>query len=110
MGASETLEITLPGAKGYMVVGVCGSDCTNLDLFLSNSEGKEIVKDDGDDDVPVLDLNVGGKMTYSLRITMATCKASSCLYGFEVYAKTIGVLRDAPSALLRTRVANSSSW
>lgn len=102
-GASETLEIILPGAKEYMVVGVCGTDCTNLDLFLSNSEGKEIVKDDSDDDVPVLDLNVGGKMTYSLRITMASCKASSCLYGFEVYSKTIGVLRDSPSALLRMR-------
>ena len=90
-GASQNLDITLAGSREHVVVGVCDNACTNLDLYLRDDEGKEVAKDDSDDDVPVLDVSVGGSATYHLRVTMKSCGVPVCLYGFGIYSKTVGV-------------------
>lgn len=85
-GSSDSWSFTLPGGTSYKIVGVCDNDCEDLDIRVSI--GDEVVAEDIlDDDVPIVNFTAKGETRYSVRVTMATCKADPCFWGIAVFYK-----------------------
>jgi hypothetical protein len=84
-GDSETITVTLHGGIDTYLVGICDSDCEDLDLTLYDPRGNELVSDVLKDDVPMLELTPSGTGIYRLKITMADCNTDPCYFGVQVY-------------------------
>ncbi len=85
-GASDSWSFTLPGSTSYKIVGVCDNDCEDLDIRVSI--GDDVIAEDVlDDDVPIVNFSAKGETRYSVRVTMATCKADPCFWGIAVFYK-----------------------
>ena len=85
-GASDSWSFTLPGGNSYKIVGVCDNDCQDLDIRVS--VGDDVVAEDVlDDDVPIVNFSAKSETRYSVRVTMATCKADPCFWGIGVFYK-----------------------
>ncbi|HEU4885363.1 MAG TPA: hypothetical protein VFT45_24155 [Longimicrobium sp.] len=82
-GVSDEVELQLT-AGSYLIVGVCDTDCSDMDLLLSQN-GTELASDFEMDDTPVLAVQVPAGGTFSLRVDMATCTAGPCRYGVGVF-------------------------
>jgi hypothetical protein len=85
-GASDSWSFTLPGGTSYKIIGVCDNDCADLDIRVSI--GDDVVAEDIlDDDVPIVNFTAKNETRYSVRVTMATCKANPCFWGIGVFYK-----------------------
>lgn len=84
-GVSDAWTLTLPGGT-YKILGVCDNDCDDLDIRVSIGEtvvGEDVL----DDDVPIVNFTGKGEQRYSIRVTMASCKADPCFWGIAVFYK-----------------------
>jgi hypothetical protein len=70
---------------------ICDDDCTNLDLFAYDAEGKELDTDDWDDNAPSLEIqsifDTGSKARprpMTVEVRMVACKADACAWGARV--------------------------
>jgi hypothetical protein len=81
-GAESTLTVSLKGDKTFAFVGMCDGDCSNVDMYVSDSKGKLVDSDEEDDDFPIVVVNGGG--TYKVRVVMKACK-SECGFGVKTY-------------------------
>jgi hypothetical protein len=86
-GADESLSVDLRGGNSYIVIGVCDSDCDDMDLVLSDAAGNEIDSDYEMDDVPMVAAEVARNGTYRLTVSMPSCSIEPCGYGIAVFAQ-----------------------
>jgi hypothetical protein len=84
-GESKTVTVNLKGASGYGIIGVCDTDCGDLNLNLINANGDEADSDVKDDDLPVVVTADSG--SYTLKISMVKCKVAKCRYRIVAYGK-----------------------
>ena len=84
--ASESVSITLPPGREYILLGVCDNDCLDLDLAVS-SGGIEIASDTTTDDWPLLEVTPTGSSSYSVNVTMYDCSTPNCGYQLTVWRK-----------------------
>lgn len=85
-GDATLMTFALDPTKGYMVYGVCDTDCSDLDLFADDSDGEEFDRDERDDDSPmifVLPGEAGDSLT--IRSAMSGCYADTCVMAVAVY-------------------------
>jgi hypothetical protein len=86
-GASYSHSIRLNGGTSYQLVGVCDNDCSDLDLRLFDSAGREVDSDLLTDDTPVVSVQPRRTGTYTVRAIMTTCSQEPCRYGIGVYGR-----------------------
>jgi hypothetical protein len=86
-GASETLTIRLGGGMTTQLVGVCDTDCSDMDMRLSDADGDTIDVDVLDDDAPIVSVTPGKNGVYTLEVQMVTCKEEPCRYAVQQYIK-----------------------
>ena len=86
-GRSDYITINLRGGVSYGIVGVCDSDCRDLDLHLYNSSGNRIDYDTQSDDTPIVTVTPYRSGTYQVRVNIANCRSSLCYYGVGVFAQ-----------------------
>jgi len=86
-GATTTVQIPLQGGREYQIMGVCDTDCSDLDLRLYNPAGTEIDSDLLEDDAPIVSVESARAGTYTVRVLMAACSEEPCRYGIGVYGK-----------------------
>ncbi|MEN3747971.1 hypothetical protein TPR58_12415 [Sphingomonas sp. HF-S3] len=84
-GGSKTFKLTLAGDGPYAVIGMCDTDCEDVNLVISDASGAEVDKDVETDDAPIVLLEKPG--TYSVRIDMKACKTDSCDYGMRAFTQ-----------------------
>jgi hypothetical protein len=84
-GGEETVSVSLTGGGQYQVIGVCDTDCSDLDIHLIDSNGNEVDKDLLKDDFPIVGTGASG--TYKLRIVMTACSAGPCGYALKAFRK-----------------------
>lgn len=84
-GDDEEFELDLQSGVSYFIVGVCDSDCSDLDLVLTDERGDEVESDRELDDVPMLVLEAERTGSYVLSVQMATCSTRVCYYGVRVF-------------------------
>lgn len=82
-GAETSYTITLKGGTQYSVVGMCDTDCSNLDAYLTDSSGKLVASDVEEDDFPIVAATASG--TYTLRLVMKTCSSAPCAFGAKSF-------------------------
>lgn len=86
-GGSDVVRLELRGGHSYMIVGVCDTDCSDLDFKLVDAAGEEVDSDYELDDVPMVAAAVAGNGTYTLTVSMAACSVEPCGYGVAVFAQ-----------------------
>ena len=77
----------------YYFNAICDDDCTNLDLFAFDAEGKELDTDDADDNAPTLEIQSifdseekPRPRQITVEVRMVACKATACAWGARVGA------------------------
>lgn len=84
-GGEASFRVKLTDGRLYTFSGACGEACGNLDLHLTDAKGREVDSDVEDDTVPIVAIDASG--TYTVRVVMKACSASSCAFGIRGYRK-----------------------
>lgn len=82
-GGETSFTIQLKGGTQYSVVGMCDTDCSNLDAYLTDSSGKLVDSDTQEDDFPIVAASASG--TYTLRLVMKACSSAPCAFGAKSF-------------------------
>lgn len=75
------------GGAAVTVVGFCDSDCADLDLFVTDETGAEVVSDAAINGTPVVTFIPDAKHSYQLRVRMYVCNTSPCFYSVGAFYK-----------------------
>jgi hypothetical protein len=84
---TENYTVTLTEGHTYVLVGVCDSDCSDLDLTLLDGAGEFVVEDTEVDDAPVIEFTVTKSGEFTLPVTMFECSADFCYFGLALFAE-----------------------
>lgn len=84
--ATDTWTLTFEKGRSYQIMGVCDSDCSDLDITLFDGETK-LEEDLLDDDVPIVSFEPKRTMQVSIRVSMAACSDSPCYFGIGIFVK-----------------------
>jgi hypothetical protein len=79
--AHTVMTLNVTEGTTYSVRGACDADCTDLDLALTDGNGKNIGSDKATDDHPVVTFKAASSGEVKVTATMATCKTAFCYYG-----------------------------
>ena len=83
----DELTINLRANQSYKFVGVCDSDCGDLDLYLYDDDGDLISSDVGADDLPVVAVTPRWSGQFTIKVTMVRCSNQPCFYGVGNFRK-----------------------
>jgi hypothetical protein len=86
-GASTNHSVQLNGGTSYSLIGVCDNDCSDFDLRLFDSNGREVAADVLTDDTPVVSVTPRRGGTYTVRAIMTACSSQPCRYGIGIYGR-----------------------
>jgi hypothetical protein len=86
-GATSGHTLQLNRGTSYSLIGVCDNDCSDLDLRLFDSSGREVAADVLTDDTPVVNVTPRRSGTYTVRAIMTSCSSEPCRYGIGVYGR-----------------------
>ena len=81
------IGLNLRSGATYKLVGVCDSDCGDLDLQLLDSNGNVIDTDVEYDDYPVVSVTPRWSDRFVIRVGMPSCNATYCNYGVGVFGR-----------------------
>ncbi|HVY84370.1 MAG TPA: hypothetical protein VG943_04500 [Caulobacterales bacterium] len=84
---SRRFPVTLRAGTDYRFVGVCDSNCHDLDLRLYDSNNQLIAEDTMTDDVPVLHVVPRATGVHSMEVSMYRCAGANCYYAVNVYSR-----------------------
>ena len=80
----ETHYLDLRSGADYEIMGVCDSDCEDLDLALYDSSGDLVAEDVLPDELPILEFTGPNDGEFLLEASMVTCTVEPCEYGVLV--------------------------
>ncbi len=88
--AGSNDRVTLPLVPGipFRIVGLCDSDCTDLDLTIFDTGGQQLATDVALDATPTFEVEVNANATYEVRVDMITCSIEPCVWTIMAYAPT----------------------
>jgi hypothetical protein len=81
-GGEATFQISLKAGTNALV-GMCNTDCSNIDMYITDSSGTAVDQDVEDDDFPIVMLTQSGN--FNVRIVMKTCSEARCEFGVKGY-------------------------
>jgi len=84
-GEEKRVSVTLKGGEVFSVAGFCDKQCADMNLHVTSSDGTNVAEDVKDDDLPIVVVEQPG--TYTLTVTMVSCKTSKCNYRLLAFAK-----------------------
>jgi hypothetical protein len=85
--ATDSINFELEADVEYVVIGVCDTDCSDLDLRLKDENGNTIDEDFATDDFPIVEVTPSWTGRFDLEVVMADCDAAYCYYGVAIYGK-----------------------
>ena len=80
------LTLTLHKGVNYALVGVCDTDCDDLDIKLYNDDGQLVGQDTKPDNTPIVGVVPAHTQEFTLRMVMSRCNNNPCFYGVGVYS------------------------
>ncbi|MFC1628154.1 pre-peptidase C-terminal domain-containing protein [Gemmatimonadota bacterium] len=83
----ERISFTLRAGIAYRILGVCDSDCDDLDLTLYDPKGNKVTEDVAVDDYPLLSITPAESGTYQVEVYMVSCTVSPCYYGIGFWSE-----------------------
>jgi len=79
--ATDTFTVRLQGGHNYKIIGVCDTDCGDIDFVIYDEDGDKIDEDVSTDDVPIVSVSPRWDAKYELRVKMYDCTQNPCRYG-----------------------------
>jgi hypothetical protein len=70
-----------------ILTAACDNDCSDLDMTIKDSDGKEVARDTQNDDTPVVRFQPKSSGRYTIDIQMIKCKDDPCYFGFGIFQK-----------------------
>ena len=86
-GQREGSGIRLDSGVEYKIVGVCDSNCRDLDLFLYDENGNQVSRDASNDYLPIVTVTPRWDGRFLLRASMARCNKAKCGYAVRVFSR-----------------------
>jgi hypothetical protein len=108
-GERESVTFTLSGGAGYIFVGFCDDDCTDLDLTLYDSGGNQIDIDVETDAGPVVSVSPSGSASYRVEVSMPACSVSPCFYGVGLFSDNAALAAAGPTAMAQGGTAQTGT-
>ena len=68
-----------------LVIGVCDSDCSDLDISVQGKDGKSLAADTFQDDRPLVRFRVPKSLEVEVTVHMAACAAAPCGYAVQTF-------------------------
>jgi hypothetical protein len=85
-GYYTTYTLTTNENVSYRLVANCDSDCSDIDISVTEADGREIAWDRRSGDLAVVDLS-GHRGTHTIKVSMASCSVGPCRFGLGVFTK-----------------------
>lgn len=83
--ASTTSNLQASAGKRYTVAAVCDTDCSDIDIRVTDKYG-DIVGEDADaTDQAVIQFKANYSGNYTIKTTMFNCEANYCFYRTKSY-------------------------
>lgn len=86
-GDSERLTIRLGAGMETQLIAACDTDCSDIDLTLYDSSGREVDSDLALDDFPIVSTRAGKDSTYTILVQMVDCEVEPCRYAIQQFVK-----------------------
>ena len=83
-GGEKRYSVTLSGGSAFSLVGMCDTNCGDLNLKLAQFSGEEVASDVEPDDFPIV--NTGRAGLYYVTVTMVKC-SGTCRYSLIGFSK-----------------------
>jgi hypothetical protein len=84
---ADTWTFQFTAGRTYRIIGACDADCRDIDLEVTGLDGKVIVKDNADDDLPVVTFDVTGTGDLKVKVSMYRCAEEPCFWGLGIWSK-----------------------
>jgi len=82
---STEVRVQVEAGKGYVIMGVCDENCSDLDLLVLKADGTTVGQDVEEDDTPMVTYVATENTTLLIRVSMAACSAGTCWAGAALY-------------------------
>jgi hypothetical protein len=86
-GESERLTIRIGAGMETQLIAACDTDCSDIDLTLYDSSGREVDSDVALDDFPIVSTRAGKDASYTILVQMVDCDAEPCRYAIQQFVK-----------------------
>ncbi len=86
-GGDENITLNLRQGTTYTIVGVCDSDCRDLDLELFDGNGNRLASDRKVNSIPFVSVSPRWNARFTVKAIMPSCSNEPCRYGIEVFGK-----------------------
>jgi len=97
----EAHEFLLEQGVPYLITARCDAGCHDVNLTLSDGQGRVLRSDTDGDDFPTVSFVPGETGTYRVGVKLAQCGADACAYGVAVFR------RDPTAAAAKTTSART---
>ena len=84
---ADTWTFQFTAGRTYRIVGACDADCSDIDIEVTGLDGKVIVKDTADDDMPIVSFDVNGTGDLKVKVSMYRCTEEPCFWGLGIWSK-----------------------
>ncbi|UPT61806.1 MAG: toll/interleukin-1 receptor domain-containing protein [Hyphomonadaceae bacterium JAD_PAG50586_4] len=88
-GAFADTPATLEVGGDYRIIGVCDSDCSDLDLFLYDQNNNVVSQDNMTDATPVVSVAPQWTGPFIVRAQMHACTVQPCYYALVLYGRPL---------------------
>jgi hypothetical protein len=85
-GYFTTYTLTTSDNLSYRLVANCDSDCSDIDISVTEPDGREIAWDRRSGDLAVVDIS-GHRGAHTIKVSMASCRLGPCRFGLGVFTK-----------------------
>lgn len=86
-GNGQRRSYTLQAGRAYRFIGACDSDCTDIDIEVTDARGNQIGSNLAVDNPTVLDVTPRAPGEYNVRIWLAGCSVEPCFAGMRGYER-----------------------
>ena len=86
-GRSERLTIRIGSGMETQLIGACDTDCSDLDLTLFDSSGREVDSDVQVDDFPIVSVRPAKDAVYTIQVQMVECDNEPCRFAIQQFVK-----------------------
>ena len=86
-GGSEQLTIRIGAGMETQLIGACDTDCSDFDLTLYDSSGRQVASDRELDDFPIVSISPRKDGVYTIMVQMIDCETDPCRYAIQQFVK-----------------------
>jgi hypothetical protein len=82
---TDTWTMHFTAGRTYTISGACDADCRDIDIEVTDLNGRVIVSDTQVSDLPQVSFDVNGSGDLKVKITMYQCSENPCFWGLGIW-------------------------